>query len=136
MRIGITVSEFNQDITSEMLKVAREKARKLKIKIVKVIKVPGAFDIPLAVKKLLKLNEIEGVAALGCIIKGGTSHDQIIAFSTSQKLADLSLEFEKPVTLGIMGHNISKEQAMERIHHYAENAIESLLKIKEAFNDQ
>lgn len=130
MKIGIVVAEFNSDITLEMLEEAKGKAQDLNIEIIKIVKVPGAYDIPLAVKKLLKLSEIEGVATLGCIIQGSTDHDQVIAYSTAKKLSELSLEFEKPVTLGVMGPNINKEQAYERISHYACHSVESLLKIK------
>ncbi len=130
MKIAIVVSEFNSDMTLEMLEEAKSKAQELDIEIIKIIKVPGAYDIPLAVKKLLKISEIEGVATLGCIIKGSTDHDHVIASSTAERLSELSLEFEKPVTLGIIGPNVTKEQAYERVSHYACHSVESLLKIK------
>ncbi len=128
MNIGIVVSEFNYDITMMMLERAKEHAQFLGAEITKVVKVPGVFDMSLAIKKLVKSNDIDGVVALGAVIEGETEHDDIVMQHASRKIADLSLEYEKPIGLGITGPGMSRLQAEERIDR-AKNAVEAVVKI-------
>ena len=122
MKLGIVVSEFNPEITSKMLGHALKIAKEKGIQTV-VTKVRGAFDIPLAVKKLLKRKDISGVATLGTIIQGETDHDILIANVCAHALTQLSLEFGKPVSLGVMGPRINVRQAKKRMKEYDERAI-------------
>ena len=134
MKIAVVISEFNSDITLEMLEEAKSKAQDLNIEILHVVTVPGAYDTPIAVKKLLQLKEVEGVAVFGCIIKGSTDHDQVIAYSTAKKLSDLSLEFEKPVSLGVSGPKMSHMDGVKRIEEYAKRSTESCIKMIRRLN--
>lgn len=128
MKIGIVVSEYNYDITMMMLERAREQAKFLGADISKVVRVPGTFDIPLAVKKLLELKDMDGVVTLGAVIKGETDHDQVIMQNAARKIEDLSVEFSKPVSLGISGPNESRLQAQARIE-MAKDAVDSVVKM-------
>ena len=128
-KIGIVVSKFNSEITSKMSRIAQKRAKELKIKIAEIAEVPGAFEIPLAAKKLLVKKHIGGVVTLGAIIKGDTDHDEVIAHSIAKSLIDLSLLYHKPVTLGVLGPNITWEQAEKRIREYSERAVETVAKI-------
>ncbi len=120
MRIGIVVSEtYWVDITSKMLAQAEETARQAGIQ-VEVVKVPGSFDIPLSVKRFLQKKDIDGVVTLGAVVKGDTDHDQVICHALAKSLIDLSLEFEKPVVLGINGPGMTRAQARARISRAAE----------------
>jgi 6,7-dimethyl-8-ribityllumazine synthase len=112
-----------------MLSVAQEKAKLLKLNVKYTCKVPGVYDIPILVNTLLQKNDVDGVATLGAIIKGQTKHDEIIAHSTATKLTDLSLKYQKPVSLGISGPGMEERQAFARIRPVAERAIEALIKI-------
>lgn len=123
------VSEFNQQVTSRMLSVAQEKAKLLKLNVKYICKVSGVYDIPILVDTLLQKKDVDGVATLGAIIKGQTKHDEIIALSTATKLTDLSLKYQKPVSLGISGPGMEERQAFARIRPVAERAIEALIKI-------
>lgn len=131
MKIGIVVSEYNWDITTMMMARAEDHARFLGVEISRTVKVPGTFDIPLGVKKLLEKKEIDGVVALGAVIKGETDHDQVIMNNAARKIADLSLDYGKPVSLGITGPGQTRIQAMERIEK-AKDAVESLVKMLKA----
>jgi len=124
VKLAIVVSEFNQEITKRMEKKALETAGKAGAEAV-VIRVPGAFDMPLVVKKMLMDKRIDGVVALGAVVKGETAHDEIVATNTARELAGLSLEHRKPVTLGIIGHGASWEAAEARAEGYAERATET-----------
>jgi len=128
MKIGIVYSEYNYDITMMMLERAREHADFLGVEIIKEITVPGVYDMPLAVKHLLKEPGIDGVVAIGAVIEGETEHDDIIMGQASRKLIDLAVEYDKPVGLGISGPGMSRLQAQERVDK-AKEAVEAVVKI-------
>lgn len=130
VRIGAVVSEFNYDITQMMLELAREHAKFLESEITQVIAVPGVFDMPLAIKKLLQDSEIDAVVTLGAVIEGSTSHDEIVVQHASRKIADLALEYDKPVALGITGPGMTRLEAHQRVD-YAKRAVEAAVKMCE-----
>jgi 6,7-dimethyl-8-ribityllumazine synthase len=129
LNIAIVVSEFNNEITSKMLEVALEKAKNLKLNIKYTCKVPGVFDMPIVIDSLLKKKEIDAVVTLGAVIKGQTKHDELITNTTVRVITDLSIKYQKPVTLGITGPGMSERQAQARIRPVAERAVEALGKI-------
>lgn len=131
MNIAIVVSEFNDKVTSRMLEVALEKAKSLKLNVKFTCKVPGVFDMPLIIDTLLEKKEVDGVVALGTVIKGQTKHDELIANATVTRLTKLSLKHKKPVSLGITGPGIEERQAYVRIRPVSERAIEAVMKISE-----
>jgi 6,7-dimethyl-8-ribityllumazine synthase len=128
IKIGAVVAEFNYDITMMMLERAKEHAEFLGAKITKVIKVPGVFDMGLAVKTLLEKKDIDGVITLGAVIEGETQHDEIVMQHATRKIADLAIEYNKPVALGITGPGMSRLQAEERIDR-AKYAVEAVVKL-------
>ena len=123
------VSEFNEEVTSRMLSVAQEKANLMKLKITYTCKVPGAYDMPIIVNTLLKKKDVDGVVTLGAIIKGQTKHDEVISHSAAKSLSDLSIKYEKPVSLGISGPGMQERHAYARIRPVAERAVEAVVKI-------
>ena len=127
-RIGAVVAEFNYDLTHMMLELAKEEAKIRDCEIVQVVPVPGVFDMPLAIKKLLEKDEIDTVITLGAVIEGSTDHDQIVAQHASRKIADLSLDFEKPVALGISGPGMTRLDAHKRVE-YGKRAVEAAVKM-------
>ncbi|MBL7147552.1 MAG: 6,7-dimethyl-8-ribityllumazine synthase [Nanoarchaeota archaeon] len=129
MNIAIVTADFNSKITHKMEEIAKKHAISLGAKIKKTIHVPGAFEIPFAVKKLIKNKEIKGIITLGAVIKGDTGHDQIVANNAAQQIIKLSLEYEKPISLGIIGPNVTKEQATARLENYAKRAAEAVIKM-------
>ena len=129
MNIAIIVAEFNEKVTSRMYEVAIEHAKKLKLDIKYTSKVPGIFDMPLVIDKLLEKKDVDGVVTLGAVIKGQTKHDEVIANSTARNIARLSLKHQKPVSLGISGPGMSERQAYARIRMVAENAVNAVQKV-------
>lgn len=126
--IGIVVSEYNFDITSMMLERAQAQADFLEVEVPKVIRVPGVFDMPLAIKKLLNDDGIDGVVTLGAVIEGETEHDDIVIQHASRKITDLAVEYGKPVSLGISGPGMSRLQAEKRVEK-AREAMDSCVKM-------
>ena len=129
IRLAIVVAEFNQEITNKMLYTAKSHAKNLNIHVKKICKVPGTFDMPLMVEKLLKNEQIDAIVTLGAVIKGETGHDLVIANNTARLLADLSLKYQKPVTLGITGPDMTVKQAKERIIIVPKRAVEAAHKM-------
>ena len=127
--IAVVVSKFNEEITMKMKKIAIGRAKELKVDVVKIVEVPGAYEIPLAVKKLLEDKNIQGIATLGTIIKGNTNHDEVIAHAIAKKLLDLSIKYNKPVSLGISGPNITWKQSKKRIDEYATRAVDAVVEM-------
>ena len=125
------VAEFNQKITSRMYDVALETAKKLNIDIIHTSHVPGIFDMPLIIDKLLQQNDVDAVVTLGAVIKGQTKHDEVIAHSTARNIAKLSIKHQKPVSLGISGPGMAVRQAYARIRPVSENAVNAVLKLHE-----
>jgi len=130
LNIAIVVAEFNEKVTSRMHQVAIEKANDLKLNIKYTSKVPGIFDMPLIIDKLLQKKDVDGVVTLGAVIKGQTKHDEIIAHSTARNIAKLSLKHQKPVSLGISGPGMSERQAYARVRSVSENAVNAVQKIE------
>ncbi len=128
VKLGIVAAEFNYDIVFAMIELAKEHAEFLDAEVVKIVKVPGTFDIPLAVKKMLERPEINGVVTLGAVIEGETEHDEIVIQHCARKITDLAVEYGKPVTLGISGPGMSRLEAHERVK-YAKRAVESAVKM-------
>ena len=129
MNIGIIVSEFNGDVTSRMLAVAQEKANSLNLEITHTCSVPGAYDMPIVADALLRRDDVDGVVTLGAIIKGQTKHDEVISHAAARALADLSVKYQKPVSLGISGPGMQERHAHARIRPVAERAVEAVAKI-------
>ena len=131
IRLGIVVSEYNYDITMMMLERARAHAEFLGADVVKEVKVPGVFEIPLAVKRII--DDVDAVVALGCVIEGETDHDEIVMNNAARKIQDIMVETGKPVALGISGHGQSRLQAEARIEK-AREAVESAVKMVKRLN--
>jgi 6,7-dimethyl-8-ribityllumazine synthase len=115
LKIGIVASRFNHTLVERLVEGAidcflRHEGEEENLTLVRV---PGSWEIPMAVKELLVKEEIEGVVALGVLIRGATPHFEYIANEVAKGLAMLSLEHRKPVSFGIITAD-TLEQAIER----------------------
>ena len=128
-KLGFVVSDYNADITHLMSKIGEEHAEFLGAKVTKLIRVPGAFDMPLAVSNLVQKRDIDGVVCLGAVIEGDTDHDQIVAQNAARKIADLSVQSGKPVALGISGPGMTRADGVKRIEGYAKRSVEATVKM-------
>jgi 6,7-dimethyl-8-ribityllumazine synthase len=129
VRLAIVVAEFNYDVTYLMLQKALDHAKFLGAEVTYVVKVPGTYDMPLVVNELLKREDVDAVAAIGAVIQGETKHDEVVAHQTARKLMDLSVDYGKPVGMGIIGPGASRIQALERAEEYARRAVEAAVKL-------
>jgi 6,7-dimethyl-8-ribityllumazine synthase len=128
IRIAIVGSEFNYDITTVMIERAREEIDFLGAELGPVVKTPGVYDMPIAVQALMGRKDVDAVVTLGAVIEGETNHDEVIMNQAARKLADLSVEFSKPLGLGISGPGETRLQAQDRIENAAA-AVRSVVKM-------
>jgi len=115
LQLAIVWSSFNEEITKSMLSEARDEAARLGVSIVREVCVPGAFDIPVAVREVLAWTEADAVVTLGAVIKGETGHDELVAHRAADALQRLAAEYGRPVALGIQGPGMTWEQAKARV---------------------
>ena len=114
-KFALIVSRFNDFITEKLLSGAldaliRSGASDADIE---VVRVPGAFEIPLVAKKMAKSNRFNAVIGLGAVIRGSTPHFDYVSAEVSKGIAAVSMESEIPVIFGVITvDNI--EQAIER----------------------
>ena len=108
-KILIIVAGYYENIAGSLLKSAKSKIKNRCN--IKVINVPGAFEIPVTISKNLK--KFDGFIALGCVIKGQTPHFDFISKATTDALMTLSITSKKPVGNGVITC-LNKQQAIAR----------------------
>lgn len=114
-KIAIIASRFNEFITSKLIGGAEDALLRHEVKPenIDLAWVPGAFEIPLAAKKMAKSGKYDAIICLGTVIRGATSHYDYVCNEVSKGIAAVSMETEVPVMFGIVTtENI--EQAIER----------------------
>jgi len=114
-KFGIIVSRFNDFITSRLLEGATDALLRhgAKDDDIEVVRVPGAFEIPLIAKKLASKGTFQAVICLGTVIRGATTHFDYVASEVSKGIAAASLETGVPIAFGIITAD-TIEQAVER----------------------
>ena len=113
LRFGIAASRFNDFIVDRLVDAAIDTLTKHGVtpSDIEVVRVPGAFETPLAIKKLAATRRFNALIALGCVIRGATPHFDYVA--ASRGIARVSLERELPIAFGVLTVD-TIEQAIER----------------------
>ena len=132
--LGLVVARFNRSVTEEMEEAACEAAADRGTEIVETVHVPGAYDSPLAADRLARRDGIDAVAVVGAVVTGDTEHDRVITHSTADRLVDVSLERDTPVTFGVSGPGMSGAEARERVEKGAE-AVHAAADLVEEYHD-
>lgn len=118
LRIAVACARFNQDVTLRLLAGAREAMGRLGVVAdgddpPLVVWVPGAFELPLAARAVLEAGRAEAVVALGCVIRGETSHYDFVAGECAAGLQRVQLDTGAPAVFGVLTTE-TLEQALER----------------------
>ena len=113
MKIGLVTARWNQDITFLLEEGALIELKKLGCTQIEKVRVPGAFEIPLAAQALMDQG-CEGVICLGAVIRGDTAHFEYVCSSVERGCTELQLRAKKPVGFGILTVD-NHQQAMERV---------------------
>ncbi len=115
LKFGLVVSRFNDFITGRLLEGALDALKRhgADAQNMDVVRVPGAFEIPLAAKRMAKKGGYDALICLGAVIRGATPHFDYVAAEVSKGIAQVSLEAGLPIAFGVItADNI--EQAIER----------------------
>jgi 6,7-dimethyl-8-ribityllumazine synthase len=115
LRFGIVASRFNDFIVDRLLDAAVGTLLKHGVAAgdIEVVRVPGAFETPLAIKKMATSRRYNALIALGCVIRGGTPHFEYVAGEATRGIGSVSTSEEIPVGFGILTVD-TVEQAIER----------------------
>jgi len=116
MRIGIVVARFNDFITERLLEGATAALAEAGVsgEAVEVIRVPGAFEIPVAAQRIAETGQVEAVICLGCLIRGATPHFEYIASACAHGITAAAASTGVPMAFGVLTTN-SAEEALERV---------------------
>lgn len=114
-RFAIVVSRFNEEITEGLLQGARERLAEASVPDddVTIIRVPGAFEIPIMAQRLGESGEYDAIVCLGCLIKGDTMHFEYIAESASHGIMQAAAATGIPMAFGVLT-TLTEEQAVQR----------------------
>ncbi len=125
-KVLIIQANYYKDISTALLKSAKNELKNFAK--IKIISVPGVFEIPVVISKNLK--KYDGFVALGCVIKGQTPHFDFISKSTTDAIMNISVESKKPVGNGIITC-LNKNQAIARGKkgREAANAVKTILSL-------
>jgi len=113
LKFAIVVSRFNHFISDRLLEGALDAIRRHDGQYVEVMKVPGAFEMPLIAKKAASSGKYDAVICLGCVVRGSTPHFDYIAAEAAKGIALASLETGVPIAFGVLTTD-NLEQAIER----------------------
>jgi 6,7-dimethyl-8-ribityllumazine synthase len=115
LKFALVVSRFNSLVTEELLKGALDTLTRhgANPEQQTIVRVPGGWELPVVVKAVLDKGGVDGVIALGCVMKGQTTHNDTIIAEASKGLGQLAMATGIPVTFGVLTPN-SLEQALER----------------------
>ena len=123
-KILIVIANYYKDVSEALLKSTKEELNKFAK--IKIIEVPGVFEIPVTIVKNIK--KIDAFVALGCVIQGETPHFKFISKSAIDSIMNISVDYKKPVGNGILTC-LNKDQANARVKKGAEaaHAVKSVL---------
>ena len=115
LKIGIVASRFNDFIVEKLVAGAVDALVRHEVdeNDITIAKVPGAFEIPLIAKKMAMTKNYDAIVCLGAVIKGSTSHYDLVCNEVSKGIASVSLEMNMPVLFGVVTTD-NIEQAIER----------------------
>jgi len=132
VQLGLVIAQYDKhgDVIDAMTAAAREAADARDAEVVETVTVPGSYDTPLAADRLARRDDVDAVAVLGAIVAGDTDHDQVIGNAAAGALAEVSLDRDTPVTLGILGPGMSTAEAEARTSKGGE-AVDSALDLVE-----
>jgi len=114
-KVAIVVSRFNEFVTERLVKEAVEELIQNGVEKsdIDVYKVPGSFEIPVVIKRLLEKKKYHGILALGAVIRGDTPHFEYVAGELTRGIGRLTLDYGIPIAFGIITAD-TMDDAIER----------------------
>ncbi len=124
--IAIIAGEFHKDLAKVMIRGAQREVEKSG-RTAEVFWVPGSYEVPLMLDSILSKERFAGCVAVGYIEKGHTMHGEIMGAVVHEQILKLSLQYKKPVGIGIIGPGALLEQARARAPHYGKAAAKAAI---------
>jgi len=120
--IAIVVSRWNDQVTGslEQAAVATLESKGIAAENISIYRVPGAFELPIATQKIARTGRVDGIIALGCVIRGDTPHFDYVCGECTRGIGSVSLETAVPVGFGLLTCD-TLDQALARSGNNAEN---------------
>lgn len=137
-RIAVVVSRYNGSITGKLCRGAVDAALERTGKVPDVFDVPGAFELPVVCDDVAMSGRFDGVVALGCLIRGETIHDRVIADSVANAIQNSMLKTGVPIAFGLLTvENVAQAQARAggKLGNKGSEALEALLDTIAVMND-
>ncbi len=115
MRVAVVVSRFNEVVTERLLSGARDCLLRHGVaeSDLSVVRVPGAWELPQAVRKVVSMSQFDAVVALGALIRGETAHFELLASEVVRGLSAVAHDSGTPITFGVLATD-TVEQAVDR----------------------
>jgi 6,7-dimethyl-8-ribityllumazine synthase len=135
-QFGLLVSRFNSFIVESLVQGAIDTLKRhgTEEKDIQIVRVPGAFEMPLAAQRMAAKDQYDAIIALGAVIRGGTPHFEYVAGECTKGLANVSAKYDIPVAFGVLTVD-TIEQAIERAGTKAGNkGVEAALSAIEMVN--
>jgi len=122
LRIGIVVGRFNREVGAGLLAACSDALNKQGVRAtdVRVVTVPGALEVPLALQKMANSGHFDALVALGAVIRGETYHFEVVANESASGITTVALDTGMPVANGILTTN-DEEQALARVAQKGED---------------
>ena len=135
-RFGIVVGRFNSFVVESLVEGAVDALKRhgTRDEDIEIVRVPGAYEIPLATKRMAASKKLDAIITLGAVIRGGTPHFEFVAGECSKGVAQVMMEYDVPVAFGVLTVD-TIEQAIERAGTKAGNkGVEAALSAIEMVN--
>lgn len=131
-KIGIVVSRWNSMITEKLLggAVSALRGNGISEEQILVVRCPGSFEIPLTCQLLLEHKDIDGIVALGVVIRGGTPHFEYVCEAVTKGVVEVNLKYNKPVAFGVLTTD-NVQQALDRAGDDGNKGAEAALALME-----
>ena len=126
-RIVVLAAEFNKVLVDGMIETAETELRRAGADVVRVVRVPGAYELPLIADLYLAQDTVDALVVLGHIERGETLHGEVMGHVVHDSLVQLQLKYRKPIGMGIIGPGATEEQAQKRKITTAAAAVRAAL---------
>tara|TARA_Y100001970_G_scaffold294162_1_gene447766 strand:+ start:39253 stop:39648 length:396 start_codon:yes stop_codon:yes gene_type:complete len=127
MRIAAVCGSFHKDEVERMLEYAREEATSKNAEITEIVWVPGSMEVPLALDRLMKMDDVDAAITLGIIERGQTQHGLVMGQSVTRAIIELQIRHNKPIGLGIIGPGAEPEHIEPRLEPHARAAVGAVI---------
>jgi 6,7-dimethyl-8-ribityllumazine synthase len=126
---SIVAAEFNKELIEDMIKTARGEMEACGLPLLRLLRVPGCYEVPLVADIEIARPDVKGLIVLGFIERGETLHGEVMGHVVHRALVELQLRVRKPIGLGIIGPGATAAQAEVRNIRSAKAAVAAVKQV-------